>query len=338
MKQVNIVCPVFREQDGIAAFHQRLSNVLCALDQYAFRILYVLDPFPDQTEHELVKLAQADNRVGVLVMSRRFGHQAALLAGMDASKGDAVVMLDSDLQHPPELIPALLARWELGADIVQGQRIDGDETRYLKRQTSRLFYAAFTGAANFKIETGAADYRLLSRRVVDVLSRGLQERNAFLRGLISWVGFQVDYVPFKPDNRYAGQSSYGVSKLVGFAINGICSFSKLPLRICAISGVFLALLSFIIGLLQIGTYALGNSYVPGWASLIVLIVFFGGVQLFFIGVIGEYVGLIFDEVKARPRYIISHTYSTSEETSDPAPVIRTLVSFGEPILKQRVTS
>lgn len=306
MKEIDIICPVFREEEAIGSFHKQLSAVLnsCS-DNYRFHVRYVLDPSGDKTEAILSAIAQDDERVEVLVMSRRFGHQAALVAGMDRSDAAAVIMLDSDLQHPPELIPELIRRWEDGADIVQTVRQDRSEIHMLKRTTSRWFYQLFDKLGGIGLQVGAADYRLLSRRVVEIFRSEVREHNPFLRGLVGWVGFRIDYVPFVTAARVHGRSKYGLSTLLNFALNGICSFSKVPLRFCVGAGLALSILSLIVGVAQIALYFTKTIDVPGWTSLFAAVIFTGGIQLLFLGVLGEYISLIFDEVKNRPRYIVS---------------------------------
>jgi polyisoprenyl-phosphate glycosyltransferase len=310
MRSIDVICPVFREEEVIGLFHERLSAALASLDQrYTIRILYVLDPSPDRTEVVLSTISANDPRVEVLVMSRRFGHQAALIAGIDHAGADAAIMLDSDLQHPPELIPRLVELWEEGADVVQAIRMDGTETGTMKRLTSRWFYRLFHKLGVVELPVGASDYRLLSKRVAEVVRAQLPEQNPFLRGLVGWLGFKVANVPFKPAPRARGRSNYRTSMLINFAINGICSFSKVPLRICIGLGLVVAGLSVLGGIGELVLYAFGGVEVPGWPSLIAALCFLGGIQLFFLGVIGEYVGLIFDEVKARPRYIVDRRYA-----------------------------
>jgi polyisoprenyl-phosphate glycosyltransferase len=310
MRNLDIVCPVFREEEMIELFHRQLVAALEPLEKrYRIRIIYVLDPSPDRTEALLCAISAADPSVEVIAMSRRFGHQAALIAGIDCSRGDAVVMLDCDMQHPPELIPQLVEHWENGADIVQMIRQDGAETPFIKRVTSRWFYALLQRIGVVDLPAGASDYRLLSQRVAEVVRARITERNPFLRGLVSWVGFKIVHLPFQPSPRQGGRSHYRTSTLINFAVNGICSFSKLPLRFCVGLGMAIACLSFIGGFLEIILYMMGTIDVPGWSSLIAALCFLGGVQLFFLGVIGEYIGLIFDEVKGRPRYIVDHRYA-----------------------------
>lgn len=305
MRTVDVICPVFQEEEVINLFHGRLRAVLESIaDRYAWRILYVVDPSSDQTERILSSIASADSRVEVLVLSRRFGHQAALIAGMDYSASDAVVMLDSDLQHPPELIPELVRQWEDGAEIVQTVRQDRAETGWLKHNASNLFYKSFSRIGVAQLQPGAADYRLLSARIIAIFRAELREHNPFLRGLVGWVGYRIVYVPFIPDLRVAGRSKYGPTTLVNFAFNGFCSFSKVPLRWCIAAGFAMAALSILSGFIQVFAYLLSDYVVPGWASLISAVSLIGGIQLLFLGVLGEYVSLIIDEVKDRPRYLV----------------------------------
>ena len=333
MSRLDVVCPVYREEEAIGAFHNRLTAVLDVLSRRPdvppvdARIIYVVDPAPDGTERILAEIAARDARVEVLVMSRRFGHQMALVAGIDHAKGDAVVMLDSDGQHPPELIPHLVAHWEAGAEVVQTIREDGGETSRLKTTMSRWFYATFLKMGAVELRSGAADYRLLSRRVAEVFRHEMREHNQFVRGLVSWVGFRTVYVPFAPMKREQGRSKYKPATLMNFALNGICSFSKLPLRFCIGAGFILAFISILGGFLELSLYLSGSIEVPGWASLISIVTFATGVQLFFLGVIGEYISLIFDEVKNRPLYLLSrqHGYGSIEHSDrdfDPALVGR----------------
>jgi dolichol-phosphate mannosyltransferase len=302
---ISIVCPVYREAETIEHFHAVLSAALTPLrTRYRIEVLYVLDPSPDDSEAKLDRIARSDPEVGVLVMSRRFGHQAALVAGIEQSAGEAVIMLDSDMQHPPELIPELVQRWEAGAEIVQTLRQDDLSVSWLKRATSRWFYQLLLKVGSVDLPAGAADYRLISARVARTLRDQLTERNPFLRGLFSWIGFSVCYVPFAPAPRYGGRSKYGVRTLFTFALNGIFSFSKFPLRLCIGVGIVLALFSVLFTVVQVAMYVVGSDAVPGWASLFGAVGIIGGIQLLFLGMLGEYITIIFDEVKRRPRYLI----------------------------------
>lgn len=307
MKTIDVLCPVFKEKEGILDFHMRLRESLAPLrERYAIDVTYVVDPAGDGTEQVIEELIAREAHVRLLVMSRRFGHQAALLAGIDTSTADALVMLDSDGQHPPDLIPVLVSHWEAGARIVQTLRRDGAETGFLKRSSSSMFYRILTNIGSIELKEGAADFRLLDRVVVDVIRDQLQERNAFLRGLIAWVGYDIEYVEFQPRERMFGASKYRPSILFNFALQGISSFSKAPLRLCTVLGIWVSVLSVLAGIGMVASYLFGDVAVPGWATLITFLSLVAGLQFFFMGVVGEYIGQIFDEVKGRPRYIVAH--------------------------------
>ena len=325
MKTIDIVCPVYREEASITlTFHDALIQATEPLrSEFVSRYIYVIDPSSDRSELLLRDLAEHDSRMTVIVMSRRFGHQAALIAGLDASTADAVVMLDSDMQHPPSLIPTLIEHWKAGADIVQTLRQDAENISFGKRVTSALFYRLFEGFTKIDINSGAADFRLLSRRVADIFRNRLREHNPFFRGLVTWIGYKIVYVPFTPARRAAGRSNYSLSALTVFALNGLCSFSKLPLRVCIGLGLTFAALSLLGGVVYIGLYFfVGSRYAPGWASLFALLSLASSINLFFLGVLGEYVGLIFDEVKDRPRYLIGRTHGTQTAPNIVAPLQR----------------
>lgn len=317
MLKIDIISPVFREEASIEAFHRALVEATSPLaGEYAFRYIYVVDPAPPDRSHEILKaLAERSSNVTVLVMSRRFGHQAAIVGGLDEADGDAVIMLDSDLQHPPSLIPVLIERWRAGADIVQTLRQDDAKISLGKRVTSKMFYSLFEWFTKIDINAGSADFRLLSRRVANVFRDQFREHNPFLRGLITWVGYNISYVPFTPDKRHAGRSNYSLAGLLAFAVNGICSFSKLPLRMCIWLGLLMGIGSLVLGCAYLFIYFFVETVqVPGWASIFALLSFTGGLNLFFLGVLGEYVGLVFDEVKNRPRYLVGDAYGRRADT------------------------
>jgi dolichol-phosphate mannosyltransferase len=306
--RVDVICPVFREAEGIHAFHNQLASVLDGLsDRYECCVIYVLDPSTDETELRLREICSRDPRVSTLVLSRRFGHQAALVAGLEHATGDAVIMLDSDGQHPPELIPELLSAYEAGADVVQAVRSDSTSTHWLKRATSEAFYRMMSRLAAIDLQVGSADFRLLSRRVVDVFRHQLPERNPFIRGLTSWVGYTVTYVGFTSRERLAGRSKYSLRSLLEFAITGVTSFSKVPIRAAAVVGMVISALSVFYGIFTIVAYVSQRYVPPGWTSMVAALSFLGGLQLLFLGLIAEYVGQIFDEVKGRPRYLVDRT-------------------------------
>ena len=309
MKSISIISPVYREAEGIELFHRRLTSILDGLrDRYRFHVLYVLDKSPDSSEEILSRICAAEEGVSTLVLSRRFGHQPSLLAGIDHALGDALIMLDSDLQHPPELIPAMLEKYEAGADIVQMVRKDGRDVGFMKRSSAEWFYRTLAKVASVSIPAGAADFRLLSHRVAAIFRNHIREQNQFLRGLVSWVGFDVSYIPFACEPRLHGSTKYRLSTLFSFAIDGICSFSKTPLHICAFTGMGIAIFSLLLTILQIVVYLFSEVSVPGWVTLMTGTFLIGGLQLFFLGVVGEYVSLVFDEVKRRPHYLVNRVY------------------------------
>lgn len=321
MKSVQILCPVFREEDVIIEFHQRLLDAVEPLrGTFRFTFVFAVDPGGDATEQILLDLASRNEEVRVLVMSRRFGHQAALMAGIDACEADALVMLDSDGQHPPELIPELLEQWGMGAQIVQTIRRDGDETGFMKRTTSAMFYRLISRIGSIDLRAGAADYRLLDRVVLDVIRSQLPERNMFLRGVVAWVGFRIQFVEFTPEPRLKGASKYRTSILVNFAVQGISSFSKTPLRLCTLTGLVVALASVLTGAGLVVAYLSGFGVdAAGWASLMTFVSLLGGLQLFFMGIFGEYLGQVFDEVKARPRYLVAFDSDVAQNPSSSDP-------------------
>lgn len=321
LRRLDVICPVFREELGIERFDTELWGVLDSLEGYECHVMYVLDPYPgDGTQVQLATICSRNPHASALVLSRRFGHQAALLAGLAHAPGDVVVMMDSDLQHPPETIRDLVAAFEGGADIVQAVRIDAPSTSWLKRKTSHAFYALMSRLASIDMRGGSADFRLFSRRVVDVFD-SLPERNPFIRGLTSWVGFNVAHVEFTCRDREVGESKYTLRSLVEFALTGITSFSKVPLRAAAVTGLAMSFFSLVYAGIAIVSYFLAAYVPPGWASTTAVVSFVGGTQLLFLGLIAEYVGQIFDEVKARPRYLVDRVLG--ESPSVPAEVSET---------------
>jgi dolichol-phosphate mannosyltransferase len=237
-------------------------------------------------------------------MSRRFGHQLSLLAGIDHAAGDAIIMMDCDLQHPPDLIPQLLEQYEAGFDIVQTIREYDRDIGSLKKLSSRFFYKLQNALSPLEIPEGAADFRLISKPVAQIFKTSIREQNQFLRGLFRWVGYNTSFVHFISPSRPTGKTKYDFKRLLVFSISGITSFSKMPLRIGSVLGLVISLMSLIYGVVTIINYFLSGAFPRGYATLIVAMLFIGGLQLSVLGIIGEYVGSIFDEVKHRPLYII----------------------------------
>jgi len=305
MKTIDIVLPVYNEEEVLDAFHASLTAVLKTLqERYRFNVWYVLDRSRDDSIGVLTRLAQRDPSVTVLHLSTRFGHQMSLVAGMDQSQGDAVIMMDCDLQHPPAVIPRLLEKFEDGYDIVHAVREYDRDTGALKQWTSRMFYRLQNSLSPVEMQPGAADFRLVSRKVARLFQTSIRERSQFLRGLFQWVGFRAANVPFVSAARTRGTTKYDVKRLIAFSVTGILSFSKVPLRFATLFGFFISTLSLAYGFWLIGRFFVAGHMPPGYTSLIVMMMFLGGLQLTVLGVMGEYLGSVFDEVKRRPLYIV----------------------------------
>lgn len=300
-----IVAPVFNEEAVIARFHIRTSKILDDLESVDSRIIYVVDKCTDKTLEILRQIAEADSRVTVLSMSSRFGHQMSLLAGIERSlKSDAVIMMDCDLQHPPELIPILLDKFRDGADVVYTVRSDTEDIGGLRKTFGNLFYKFLNGLSSVPINPNAADFRLISQRVARVLTEGFAERNMFLRGLFSWIGFKQVGIEYVAEKRVAGVSKYSFSRMAHLAVSGILSFSTKPLQIGIFIGISFALIACLLILATILVFFFDRTLPSGWATIVTLLLFFNGIQLFVIGILGVYLGGIYEEVKSRPRYII----------------------------------
>jgi polyisoprenyl-phosphate glycosyltransferase len=312
MKTLTVISPVYNEEQVVEGFYKELKSVLSSLVGYEPTILFVVDRCTDDTLGILERIALSDPSVRVLSLSSRFGHQMSLLAGIDHANSDALIMMDSDLQHPPSLIPALLTRFEEGYDIVFTVREERKTTDFLKRLTSRLFYRLINKVSEVPILENAADFRLISRRVASVFQTEIRERNQFLRGLFVWVGFGSIGVNFQSRERSGGQSKFSWSRLFQFAAHGVVSFSKRPLQAAIYLGVGFALLGFLLALITFVEYFTHRSWPPGWATIAILIPTFSGIQLIFLGVLGQYIGAIFDEVKGRPHYIVERKMNFGE--------------------------
>jgi polyisoprenyl-phosphate glycosyltransferase len=312
-KTLSVVCPVFNEEEVILEFHAELAAVLRGLaPAWRSTIVYVVGRSSDRSAELLRALAASDTSVRLVLLSNRFGQQAALLAGIDHCDSDAVVMMDSDLQHPPALIPALLAEYEQGNDVVYTVREESREIPWPKRSTARLFYRLLNALSETPIHQGGADFRLISRRVADVFRRQIHERSVFLRGLFNWVGYRSAAVRFHPARRRAGRSKYSLAKMLDFAADGVVSFSRTPLRAAALTGAGLVALAIGGALLALAAQATGRATASAAHALALLILLLCGVQLLFLGVIGEYLGRVLDEVQARPRYLVDELVNFPE--------------------------
>ena len=302
--RVAIIIPVYNEADVVEQSHAHICAVVDKL-QYQFTFYYVDDGSNDGTEKSLNKLAVKDRRVKVITLSRNFGHQAALSAGLDHAEGDVIISMDGDGQHPPEMIPQMLNLIKQGYDIVQTQRMDEAQPASFKKWTSGLFYRLINVISGTRILPGAADFRALSRRAVDAI-KSMPEYHRFLRGMVAWIGFPMVILPYQPIERISGQSKYSLRKMFDLAMNAIFSFSLVPLYIgLSMGGIFLFLAVLeMIYVLSFWVTGRTSQLEPGWSSLMFVLLIIGGVLMILLGFIGVYVGFIFQEAKRRPIYLI----------------------------------
>jgi dolichol-phosphate mannosyltransferase len=297
---ISIVVPVFNEEDNIDNFYREVVKNMQDL-AYTFEIIFVDDGSRDATPLILDRLANCDNRVRALVLARNFGHQIALTCGLDHADGDAVITMDGDMQHPPSMLPLLIQQWEEGYEVVQTIRTSTEGVSWFKKLTSRLYYKLINSVSNVHINEGGSDFRLLDKTVVTSFRR-FRERARFIRGMISAIGYKQILIEFTAPPRYAGTTKFSLKGMLHFALDGITAYSKLPLRIAFYIGVLCALGSFILALHVLYIKVFTQQAAPGWATITASILMLGGLQLAGLGVIGEYVGRIFEEVKQRPLY------------------------------------
>ncbi len=301
-KLLSIVVPMHNEAEVLGVFFERIEAVLSTLG-LGYEIICVDDGSRDATLAGLVERARKDAAVKVIALARNFGKEAALTAGIEAAKGDVVVPIDADLQDPPELIADFLAKWEEGYDVVYGSRADRSSDTAMKRTSAGLFYRIFNSVSDLDIPESAGDFRLMDRDVVEALKL-LPERNRFMKGLFAWVGFRQIGVPYVRPERAAGTTSWGYLRLVRFAIDGITSFSTAPLRVWSVLGLIAAFFAVIGVFIIIGQVLIFGRQAPGYASLMVVILVSFAVQMIAFGVLGEYVGRLYQEVKGRPIYVV----------------------------------
>ena len=301
--QLSVVAPCFNEEEVIRVFFQNLTSVLQSLAR-SYEIVFVDDGSTDDTLTILNQIAAEDEQVIVLSLTRNFGHQIALTAGMDHARGQRVLMMDSDLQHPPELIPQMIAALETGVDIVYAVRQETAQAGFLKRLSSQWFYAIINRWGGTSFLPGAADFRLMSPRAADAI-RQMREQHRFLRGLFAWTGFPFSVIPYSAQPRRAGKSKYSWSKMFRLALDAIFSFSVLPLRIVTLLGLAMVCLgSAYLVYVLFGLFVWRDQVQPGWPSLLASLLILSGVQLLSLGVIATYVGMIFEQVKQRPLYFL----------------------------------
>ncbi len=314
---LSVVIPAYQEEENVQRTYQRLSTVLDSIGE-DWEIIFSVDPCPDRTEELIMAISDEDPRVKMLRFSRRFGQPMATLAGMEAADGDAVVVIDCDLQDPPELIPKLVERWRDGFDVVYAQRTTREGETLVKRVVSVLGYRLIARIAEVEIPPNTGDFRLMSRRVVDnVLA--LKEHHGFLRGLVGLVGFRQTSVGYERDARAAGDSKYNPflgSLLIG--LNGVIGFSRYPLQVISVAGIFFSGFAFLVAIVYIALKIGGVAFPVGNPTIVLAVAFFSGIQMLSLGVIGEYVGRIYDESRERPKYIVESRYGFSDD-ADAAP-------------------
>jgi glycosyltransferase involved in cell wall biosynthesis len=303
-KLISVVIPAYNEADNLTVIIDRLEDVFHKTG-YEVELIFVDDGSTDQTLAILKSIAKVKTDVFYIEFSRNFGHQPALKAGLDKAKGDCVISLDADLQHPPELIIEMLRKWEEGFDVVYTRRQEDKKLSYRKRKTSSIFYKTLNLLSNIHLEAGTADFRLMDKKVIEIFKE-FQENEPFIRGLVKWMGYSQYAIDYIPSTRYSGSSKYSLKKMIRFALHGVTSFSIKPLYTAVYLGFTFSLLSILYVPYVVFAFYEGME-VNGWASIIMTIVFFGGVQLIILGIIGIYIGKMFMQTKNRPNYIIKST-------------------------------
>jgi dolichol-phosphate mannosyltransferase len=314
---LSVVAPVCNEE---ATIHEFYARVRSALEGINFELVLVDDGSTDGSPAALELLGAEDPRVHIVYLSRNFGHQTALTAGLDHARGDAVVMLDADLQDPPELIPRMLDHWLDGTDVVYAVREQRQGESRFKLATARWFYRLFDTLAQVELHHNSGDYRLLDRRALDALL-SMRERNRFLRGMTVWVGYTQAAVPYRRDPRYAGETKYTLTRMLRFSLDAIVSFSDRPLQLATLLGFLISTLAFV-AIPVVIILRVTGSYLPGFSSITIAVLLLGGIQLIAIGIIGEYVGRIYDEVKGRPLYLVRAKQNIPGDESAPLPAGR----------------
>jgi dolichol-phosphate mannosyltransferase len=315
-QKISVIIPVFNEMDVIDACYERLTAVMSGIDGFAYELVFIDDGSEDATYTRLLEIHQQDPHLRIIKFSRNFGHQIAVTAGIDEVDGEAIVIIDADLQDPPEVIPEMINKWQEGYDVVYGVRKRRVGESRMKIWTAAAFYRLLRSFTNIEIPVDVGDFRLISARAASHF-RKLREKDRFVRGLVSWVGFKQVGLPYERDSRLAGETKYPFSKMFKFAIDGITSFSNLPLKLASWLGYLASFLAFIYLVSVFIQRAMGHT-IEGWATIMVAMLFLGGVQLICIGIIGEYIGRIFNETKSRPMYVIESIHgSSSGQAPDP---------------------
>ncbi|AIQ11160.1 glycosyltransferase family 2 protein [Paenibacillus durus] len=298
----SVIVPMYNEEEVISHTYERLKEVMDRSGD-AYELIFVNDGSRDRSADMIREIADQDGHVKLIDFSRNFGHQIAITAGMDYARGEAVVVIDADLQDPPEVILELIAKWKQGYEVVYAKRMKRHGETFFKKITAKLFYRLLSRLTSVDIPTDTGDFRLIDRKVCDVL-RELKEKNRYVRGLVSWVGFRQTMVEYVREERFAGETKYPLKKMIRFALDGITSFSHKPLKIASYLGFLLSFSSFVFLFFVLMQKWFTSRTVPGWASIVGVNLLFNGIVLMILGVIGEYIGRIYDESKDRPLYIV----------------------------------
>lgn len=299
----SVIVPVFNEEEVVRETYTRLKKVMDTLME-GYEIIFVNDGSQDKTAVIINEICEQDINIKFIDFSRNFGHQTAITAGMDYSEGDAIVVIDADLQDPPEIIPLMIEKWKEGFDVVYGKRFERKGDSFFKKATAKVFYRFMRNMTDVDIPLDTGDFRLIDRKLCDAL-KTVNERNRYVRGIISWLGFRQTGVEFSRDKRFAGETKYPLKKMLKFAFDAIASFSYKPLKLASYMGILLSFFSFIYMLVILyQRLFIKGSTVPGWASILAVNLFFNGIVLIILGIIGEYIGRIYDEAKGRPLYVV----------------------------------
>lgn len=309
-KLISIVVPMYYEEQVALEFYKRLTSAVSG-KSFDYEILFVNDGSKDKTEQILKELAEKDKKVKVINFARNFGHQVAVTAGMYNAIGDAVVLIDADLQDPPELITKFVEEWEKGYQVVYAKRLKRKGESFFKKVSAKYFYKVLNFLSDTDIPKDTGDFRLMDRCVVEVFKL-MPEKHKFIRGMVSWIGFDQTYIEYERDERFAGETKYPLKKMLKFALDGILSFSTKPLKIVTGIGLLTVVLSFFVLLFALYMKFSGQTE-SGWASLMVVVTFFSGVQLLSVGILGEYIGRIYDETRNRPAFIVKSKLNIEDE-------------------------
>lgn len=314
-KDISIVVPIYYEEENIFPLYERLKEVVADEMGLDYEIIFINDGSKDDSVKNIKKLREQDDGIKLINFSRNFGHQVAVTAGLEHTNGEVSVIIDADLQDPPELIIDMYEKYKEGYDVVYAKRKSRAGESFFKKKTAKVFYRLLDFISEVDIPLDTGDYRLISKRVVAQLNN-MTEKNRFIRGLVTWVGFKQTYVEYNRDERYAGETGYSLSKMIKFSLDGITSFSTFPLKIATIFGTLISGVSFIYILRIIYLKYFTEKTIQGWSSIMVSNLFLGGIILLTLGILGEYIGRIYTELKNRPQYIIKDKYGFSEEEKD----------------------